>query len=69
MEMRLAKDYPLDITPEHDKRNNEGSEVSAAYDYVESVLDTSDFIDSPAWHGWAIREAFLAGASHAKTQN
>jgi hypothetical protein len=62
---------PRDLTPEHTKRDpGPGSklnhpEVQAAHRYVESVLDTSDYEGGYAWHGWALREAFLAGCSHA----
>lgn len=59
-----------DLTPEHSKRNMPGGlhpEIEAAYAYVETVLDTAD-LSSPvrAWHGWALREAFLAGCSTAQ---
>jgi hypothetical protein len=56
--------------PEHDIRDQEiglHPEVQAAYRYVDSVIHTADAA-SPfghAWHGWALREAFLAGCSHA----
>jgi len=60
-----------DITPEHTSRrvaDDLHPEVKVAYAYVDSVLHTAD-AHSPfghyAWHGWAIREAFLAGCSHA----
>jgi hypothetical protein len=73
-------EYPKrDITPEHTKRGSEGHgwdndgpihpEINAAYDYVRSVLDTSDYIERYAWHGWALREAFLAGISYTKNQD
>jgi len=69
-------EYPKrDLTPEHTKRgsedhgsNNDGQlnqEIEAAFDYVNSVSDTSDYKPDFAWHGWAIREAFLAGISYA----
>ena len=54
--------------PEHDKRSvgcGLHGDVEAAYAYVESVSDTCDIPSSAAWHGWALREAFLAGISHA----
>jgi len=59
-----------DLTPEHSARPSGSagySEVRAAYSYVDSVLHHAD-ADSPiggyAWHGWSLREAFLAGCSH-----
>lgn len=66
-----------DLMPEHTARWNDHNssapihpEVKAAYDYVSSVRDTADFKGDLAWHGWALREAFLAGCSHAsKTPN
>jgi len=69
---KTGKEYPQkDLTPEHSKRGNDHDsdnpihpDVNAAYDYVDSVLDTSDFKDAYAWFGWGIREAFLAGASY-----
>lgn len=60
----------VDLTPEHNARDQEEGlhpEVQAAYRYVESVICAAD-AKSPtgyAWHGWALREAFLAGCSHA----
>lgn len=74
MERRSPLNYPAVITPEHDKRApTDGgplhADVEAAYAYVNSVLPTSDFTDPPAWHGWAIREAFLAGISYATTDD
>lgn len=68
-----------DITPEHTKRGNGHDtfsdapihpDVLAAYQYVDGVIDTADIHAgiSPAWHGWAIREAFLAGVSHAESK-
>ena len=73
MQQRKGTDYPdRDLSPEHTKRQTSGPhsnpEVSASYDYVDSVLDTSDFEGAFAWHGWALREAFLAGATHAQEQ-
>jgi hypothetical protein len=75
IERRSALDYPArDLTPEHTARHNDHNsdgpihpQVSAAYDYVDSVIDVADidFHGSPAWHGWALREAFLAGCSFA----
>ena len=61
------------LTPEHTARHPDSdgySEVIAAYQYVESVISTAD-AQSPvggyAWHGWALREAFLAGCTHVHT--
>lgn len=61
-----------DLTPEHNKRATAPDEkmhpeVHAAYRYVDSVLPTAnkDDDDCWTWHGWAMREAFLAGCSHA----
>jgi hypothetical protein len=64
----------VDPTPEHTARKQGDDkdlhpEVIAAYRYVESVLDFADVpsskIGGPLWFGWALREAFLAGCSHA----
>ncbi len=57
-----------DLTPEHAKRDDGHDlhpDVVAAYAYVDRVLNTSDYTNPYAWHGWALREAFLAGISHA----
>jgi hypothetical protein len=63
-----------ELTPGHGSRQvSDGlhPEVTAAYKYVDSVLSTAD-AQSPmgghAWHGWALREAFLAGCTHALAQ-
>jgi hypothetical protein len=72
---REMNSYPKrDLTPEHTARGNDHNsdapihpEVNAAYAYVDRVIDVADIDDhgSPAWYGWALREAFLAGCSHA----
>jgi hypothetical protein len=61
---------PGSLTPEHSARPWASvgcPEVEAAYRYVDSVVQHADAI-SPcggyAWHGWALREAFLAGCTH-----
>ena len=63
------------MTPEHDRRAgtpNSGEpmhpEVLAAYAYVGTAVATADVnaYGSPAWYGWALREAFLAGCTHAQ---
>lgn len=75
MRLKHADEMPArDLTPEHTKRRLTGAEpnhpdVQAAYRYVESVADTSDFEGALAWHGWALREAFLAGCSHAENRS
>ena len=62
------------LTPEHNSRHPDSdsySEVTAAYKYVDSVLSTADAqspVNGRAWHGWALREAFLAGCTHAADQ-
>lgn len=69
MRRREMKDYPENLKPEHDRRsashdNDLHPEVCAAYKYVNSVINTTDFIKPIAWHGWALREAFLAGITY-----
>jgi hypothetical protein len=65
----------MDITPEHTARvmdNDLHPDVKAAYAYVDRVSHTADIQAAPgipAWHGWAIREAFLAGCSHAAAES
>lgn len=45
----------------------------APYRFVESMLGRADgtsyFDRSPFWHGWALREAFLAGVAWQRTQD
>lgn len=70
----MAMRCPRATSPEHTKRKPAGDgpnhpDVQAAYRYVESVVDTSDFEGMLAWHGWALREAFLAGVSHAQNRS
>ena len=69
MRRKTHQEYPdRDLIPEHTKRQQQGTvspEVEAAYQYVTAVKDTSDYHGQLAWHGWALREAFLAGISHA----
>ncbi len=61
-------------TPEHDKRMTEKGhihpDVLKSYWYVDSVLWTADAVaHGYAWHGWALREAFLAGMSAAREES
>ena len=63
-----------DLAPEHTKRGSIdhcsagelSHEITAAYDYVDSVLHMADVTIPSVWHGWALREAFLAGISYAE---
>lgn len=43
--------------------------MTAAYAYVDSVVDTADTspFGFPLWHGWALRQAFIAGAEYVGT--
>jgi hypothetical protein len=59
----------MELTPEHTKRNTLKGlhpDVEAAYDYVTSRISTADDPVMLWWHGWALREAFLAGISFAQ---
>lgn len=78
MNMKPTNYDEHDLTPEHTLRGNGHDsnapihpQVAAAYEYVDTVADTADIESdgAPAWHGWALREAFLAGCSHAETSN
>mgnify|MGYP001252625979 CR=1 FL=1 len=42
--------------------------MSAAYAFVDSMVSRADdnILDSPLWHGWALRDAFVAGATFKK---
>ena len=71
MKKKSSTDYPAgDLTPEHTRRDSRDGrlhdDIEAAYAYVESRLGTSDYHGEWVWHGWALREAFLAGISHAE---
>ena len=74
---RLPEDYPTrDLIPEHTKRGNGPgtgpplhADTLAAFRYVNSVRDTYDLnAGGGAWYGYALREAFLAGISHARSE-
>lgn len=54
------------LIPERDKREIYNHEVKAAYEYVTSVRDTADNQRDMMWHGWALREAFLACITYAQ---
>jgi len=76
MKLKTSKDSPnyfiKNLVPEHKKRTVASGlhpEIEAAYNYVSRVLETSDYSDTYAWHGWALREAFLAGISYCNNLN
>ena len=55
--------------PQHDIRSQKDGlhpDIVDAYSYVESVSDTADNPKDVMWHGWALREAFLAGVTHGQ---
>jgi len=72
MKDRLKRMLYTSNTPEHDKRSPKSDihpEVLASFEYIEKLKECSaDFWigRSPLWYGWALREAFLAGISHAR---
>ena len=43
-------------------------EIEAGYNYVESVLHTADDKRMIMWHGWALRDAFVAGTKWREKQ-
>ena len=45
------------MTQEH-----EWEKVEAGYQFVKIMLDKADDKAKLMWHGWALREAFIAGA-------
>lgn len=61
--------------PEHSARSTPECaplhpDIQMAYDYVESVKDRPDhysIVHQPLWYGWALREAYLAGMTAART--
>ena len=60
----------IDNAPEIKKRTlgeeEDIVELVASSDYVDSVLHTADYKQDLLWHGWALREAFLAGITYQK---
>lgn len=71
MAFRMMTNPGRDLTPEHTKRQTHGAtgelhpDIDAAYKYVDSVVDVSrNEMNGSTWHGWSLREAFLAGASY-----
>jgi hypothetical protein len=42
--------------------DHEWDKVEAGYAYVSSKRDTADDKANLMWYGWALREAFIAGA-------
>jgi hypothetical protein len=66
-----------DLTPEHSARpfdSDKFSEVEAAFRYVDGMARHADipvrgWHGTPAWHGWALREAFPAGCSYHAASN
>jgi hypothetical protein len=69
-----AKQLMLEVspTPYSDYAADHDQELlHQAHRYVESVVPTADATahwNSPAWHGWALREAFLAGYRAAQKE-
>ena len=60
--------YYAHATPEH-TRPRDRQELIDAQGYVDSVITTADcpgWLGGPVWHGWALREAFLAGITWAQ---
>lgn len=77
MEVQRLQHAPgVDLTPEHSKRRPTDPaapnhpDVQAAYAYVDGVVAKADLQvgNAPAWFGWALREAFLAGCSHGSSR-
>ena len=40
----------------------EWAKLDAGYKFVNTMLDRADDKANLLWHGWALREAFIAGA-------
>ena len=49
----------IDLMPAHTASSS--IDIDRAYVYVSSIMHTADDDKGPLWHGWALREAFLAG--------
>jgi hypothetical protein len=45
-----------------DHEEPEWAKVEAGYEYVQTMIPTADDKVRLLWHGWALREAFIAGA-------
>lgn len=49
-------------TPEIGPDGHEWAKTSAGFDFVESMVQRADDKANLMWFGWALREAFVAGA-------
>ena len=47
---------------EEGQDEHEWSKISAGFDFVETMLHRADDKTNLMWFGWALREAFVAGA-------
>lgn len=50
------------MTDEIPTTEHEWAKVEAGYAHVETMCDRADDKVNLLWHGWALREAFVAGA-------
>lgn len=51
---------------------DEADNIDEAYNFVDSMIPRADIYDvgsAPAWHGWALREAFLKGIEFAEAEH
>lgn len=54
--------------PDTDATQHEWAKVEAGYAHVEMMRDRADDKANLLWHGWALREAFVAGAEWQETR-
>lgn len=54
--------------PGSKRREPSDAELKAAADFVDFLIPRADLKVGPypAWHGWALRDAFYAGAAFAR---
>ena len=50
-------------------KDPEWERTEAGYTFVESMIPRADDRDNLMWYGWALREAFIAGAKWQKEQD
>lgn len=47
----------------------EWAKIEAGYAHVKTMLDRADDKANLMWHGWALREAFIAGAEWQESRS
>jgi hypothetical protein len=58
----LARAYEVDFRDALAMDGHEWAKTTASYDFVETMIPRADDKQNLMWFGWALREAFVAGA-------